>query len=74
MTATNSAGASDPSQGSTATVTALASPSPSPDPSDSDGDGNPDDELANTGPTLAPLAAIALGLVALGFVVRRRGA
>jgi hypothetical protein len=72
--ATNIVGASDPSQGSTATVAALTSPSPSPspDPSDTDGDGNPDDELANTGPTLAPLAAVALGLVALGFVARRR--
>jgi len=74
--ATNAAGNSAPSALASVTVVPLAEPSASPDPTitDEDGDGNPDGELANTGPTLAPLALGALGLVALGFAVRRRGA
>ena len=76
VTATNAAGESAPSALASVTVAPLSEPSASPDPTitDEDGDGNPDGELANTGPTLAPLGLVALALVALGLVVRRRAA
>jgi hypothetical protein len=68
----------------TPTPTVSPSPSPSPTVGPVDGDGGEDDgagagnggggELAETGPTLAPLALMALGLIGAGFVLRRRKA
>ncbi|MGC4174224.1 hypothetical protein [Demequina sp.] len=80
VTATNSAGTSVDSASTNVSVAAVVSEEededddPTQTPVDEDGDGNPDGELAATGPTLTPLALAALGLVGLGFVMRRRAA